>query len=612
MLYAYHDTGFQKKRSTLHRSHGIKRGITLSAISPQQSLSFSIPANPGVYALLLGSGLSRSAGILTGSEIVRDLLGQLAHSEGQSDDIDLEDWYRRKYDREPEYSTLLDELARTPAERHRLLRPYFEPDEHERELGRKRPTDAHHAIARMAADGYIRVIITTNFDRLIETALQDAGVTPTVLSTPDQIAGALPLIHIGCCVFKVHGDYLDPRILNSPTELSSYPPELDRLLDQIFDQFGLVICGWSADWDIALCNAIARTQSRRFTTYWASPDGLGESAQRLVEHRNAQVIQIRDADTFFEEVQASVASVAEFSRPHPLSTQEAVETLKRYMVSREHRIRLTDHINSVVIRLAHAIDGDVFSTRTSVDQQTFIKRVETYEAACTTLMAMAVVAGYWAEEEHFQDWERTIRHIYNTREVGGYTVWGSLRNYPTCLLMYALGLGAVISGRMTFLRHIFDITVDRRVGGVEPTTVLTGLYSDMSSLRQPGLWPGKESHYTPFNDRLHEVLAEPCDNLMLSDGAYSLAFDTLEIFMALNVGRHRGATFGEYPIGSFLHRPANMQLALKGIRVSLHGPLDESQMALTQIFGSNMAECLQELDDFQGYVGRVALSAGIY
>ena len=119
----------------------------------------------------------------------------------------------------------------TQAERQQLLRAYWEPNEQEREDGEKQPTAAHRAIAVLAAQGFIKVIITTNFDRLMETALTDAGVVPTILSSPDQVQGALPLIHTQCCVFKVHGDYLDTRIRNTPAELDQYPLEFDQLLD---------------------------------------------------------------------------------------------------------------------------------------------------------------------------------------------------------------------------------------------------------------------------------------------------------------------------------------------------------------------------------------------
>ena len=97
-------------------------------IDPSQSLAFTIQANPGVYALLLGSGLSRSAGIPTGWEIVLDLLGKLAVTTGQEPGADLEQWYIENYQEAPDYSNLLDALAKTPSERQQLLRPYFEPE----------------------------------------------------------------------------------------------------------------------------------------------------------------------------------------------------------------------------------------------------------------------------------------------------------------------------------------------------------------------------------------------------------------------------------------------------------------------------------------------------
>lgn len=47
-------------------------------IDPVHSLAFSIQANRGVYALLLGSGVSRAARIPTGWEITLDLVRKLA------------------------------------------------------------------------------------------------------------------------------------------------------------------------------------------------------------------------------------------------------------------------------------------------------------------------------------------------------------------------------------------------------------------------------------------------------------------------------------------------------------------------------------------------------
>ena len=53
-------------------------------IDPINSLAFSVHANRGVYALLLGSGVSRAAKIPTGWEITLDLIRRLAALSGES------------------------------------------------------------------------------------------------------------------------------------------------------------------------------------------------------------------------------------------------------------------------------------------------------------------------------------------------------------------------------------------------------------------------------------------------------------------------------------------------------------------------------------------------
>jgi hypothetical protein len=138
---------------------------------PTLKLSLSLYQSPGVYALLIGSGVSKAAGVPTGWDIILDLIRRVAVCKGEKPDPDPESWYRRKFKEPPNYSKLLEMLTKTPSERMRLLRPYFEPAEEEREKGLKVPTPAHRAIAQLVKRGHIRMILTTNFDRLTETAL---------------------------------------------------------------------------------------------------------------------------------------------------------------------------------------------------------------------------------------------------------------------------------------------------------------------------------------------------------------------------------------------------------------------------------------------------------
>lgn len=140
-------------------------------LDPINSLALSLHSNKGVYAMLLGSGISRAAGIPTGWEITIELVRKVAALQGEDCEPDPATWYAAKADKQPDYSDLLDLVAKTPAERQQLLRSYWEPSEEERAQGAKQPTKAHHAIAELVRNGYVRVIVTTNFDKLMEQAL---------------------------------------------------------------------------------------------------------------------------------------------------------------------------------------------------------------------------------------------------------------------------------------------------------------------------------------------------------------------------------------------------------------------------------------------------------
>ena len=211
-------------------------------IDPLTQLAFSIHSSKGVYALLLGSGISRAAQIPTGWEVTLDLIHKLAAIEQKDCEPDPAAWYSRVFGKEPGYSDLLAELALTPAERTNALRAYFEATPEERDEGKKIATVAHKAIARLVKAGYLKVIVTTNFDRLLEEALAAEGADPTVIATADMAKGAIPLAHSSCTVIKVHGDYRDTRLRNTAEELSTYDPEMDKLLDRIFDEYGLLVC----------------------------------------------------------------------------------------------------------------------------------------------------------------------------------------------------------------------------------------------------------------------------------------------------------------------------------------------------------------------------------
>jgi hypothetical protein len=185
------------------------------------------------------------------------------------------------------------------------------------------PGAAHKAIAALVRRGAERVIVTTNFDRLVEQALEAEGIFPQVIASPSAIEGMEPIAHAKCTVIKLHGDYARIDQLNTVEELRRYDEGTQRLLDRVLDEYGLIINGWSGDWDDALVAAIERTRSRRYPLFWTTFGELGEAAARLVSLHRAQLITGASADQFFPDLVSRLEALDSMTDP-PLSKAIAI------------------------------------------------------------------------------------------------------------------------------------------------------------------------------------------------------------------------------------------------------------------------------------------------
>lgn len=281
-------------------------------VSPRDSLATSMFAAPGVYAFLVGSGLSSAAGILTGERIVLDLIRMVAVNRGIDPDElgdDPIEWWARQSDTLPRYDDLFAALARSDGARQAILRPYFQ---RRSDTGDPvEPTAAHQALAALCKAGYVRVILTTNFDDLLERSLMAAGLSPQVLSSEAAVRARLPLAHAEVTIVKLHGDWRTLGLRNTPIELAKYARTQRALLRQVFDEYGLVVVGWSGEWEAALAAEMEGTPTRRYPSYWAHyGDQVTDTARHLITTRSACEVTTTGADEFLSDLAQRIDRLA--------------------------------------------------------------------------------------------------------------------------------------------------------------------------------------------------------------------------------------------------------------------------------------------------------------
>ena len=518
------------------------------------SLASSIHAGRSTFALLLGSGISAGSGVFSGWEMTVDLIRRLAVLQGQDPGDDPVSWYRERSGGEPDYSDVLAELAPSQGDRRNLLASYFEPTEQERDEGLKVPTKAHHAIAQLVADGFVKVIVTTNFDRLLEAALTNAGAEPSVVSSPSSAAGVLPITHSPCTIIKVHGDYLSPDLKNTHEELASYDSAIDRLLDEVFDQYGLIVCGWSGTWDTALRNAILRTPNRRFATYWLHRGNVSPDAQEIIRHRDAISITIQDADSAMDDLIEKVQALAAATDQRPADTAVAIAQMKRYLPDPVHRIRLHDLMMGEVSAVIEQVQG--LSTSGQLTPEGYAERMELYERAMSTLMALLANGAYFSDRvEHDRLWVRCTELLATRpQEQAGLTVLADMQQYPTLLALYAVALGALAADRVdSIARVLTGITVQE---GSEPMPVAVAAASlrvlDHDAVKRS--LDGFERRKTPVSDHLCDLMGPVISSIVADQQRLEDLFDEVEYLVGIAYTVHG---LGPGPVGRASWRTAH-------------------------------------------------------
>lgn len=431
-------------------------------------LAIALSSSPRLFACVLGSGVSRSAGIPTGWQIVLELVRKRAAllGEAAAAEKDPDAWHVARFGRAPDYSELVTALAPTADLRRNLLEPHFTVlDGVTGERHEHRPTDAHRAIAKLVRRGLVRVVITTNFDRLMEQALREAGVARVEVVSSEAAAGDCYPFHASeAFVLKLHGDWRDVWVRNSRDELAKYPPALARLLQRVVDEHGLIVSGWSGDSDLALREAIGRRE-RRFPVYWSDPRP-GEAARARIAELGATHVAL-GADEFFGELELASAAWQRQAPPPPLSDEVLVARARR-MIADEREMELEELVEDATRGLCGWIEADLKldgPRGSSVDdaRQRAREVLASCEEQARPLARLLATLGRYRQSH--ESAHRAFCALLESARTRRTTLeparWWWLGGYPALLCAYSYGIAGAFRGEW---RSVIVATRDAGAG----------------------------------------------------------------------------------------------------------------------------------------------------
>ncbi|WP_336747681.1 SIR2 family protein [Bacillus cereus] len=571
------------------------------------SLSFSMEANKGVYAVLLGSGISRAANIPTGWEIVEELCRRIMKLEKANHNNPTQ-WYQEHYGQEPSYDKVIEGLAKTPADRLGLLTEFLEPKQEDEEHIKK-PTKAHRAIAKLVKSGYIKVIVTTNFDRLMEQALEELNVDYQTLHDVSNINGIKPIVHANCTIIKVHGDYKDMRFKNVTHELEVYPKDLSNLLLRVFDEYGIITSGWSAEWDTALRNTINSVKGRRYSWYWhAFNEKLSEPAEEILKIRDGiKIIDSNGADSFFSSLAENVESISKLKKTNQENIQVKINKLKKY-ITNDLEIELREMITEETQNLVQFIKSyRIPDEITSKDTQ---EHIETIKEKASTLTTMLTILTYYSNKETHESLIcETLERLTTATNITGTRFYRYSSKLPTIIGLYSIGISAIMKKKYKLLNKVLtEVRVKINTYPQQNFLEFTGTSGEIHTYFKE-LYPK-----TNYNMPLQEMIILPYMCKIFADSKLTFDeqeliehYDILEFLLAL---KHRYIGSSYYYSGIFVYKDDKSYIShfLKsGAQEDVNWQVLELFDNSVEKFNSILGVLVSSIDGYRNHSGMVKL-----
>ena len=266
------------------------------------------------YCFILGAGASKTSGIRTGEELMREWRKFLiqrgkTYADNCAQDLDMEPaHYVHLLDpkaslRNDDYFTLFDlRYAGNPNAAYAFL---------EREMEHAFPSCGYYPLAMMLAHTENRLVITTNFDSLVEDALYIYTATHPLSVGHESLAPYMENDTRRPVIAKVHRDLL-LQPMNREEEMQRLAKEWEEPLRNALQKYIPIVIGYAGG-DHTLMSLLPRLNLKGL--YWCYRDEVKErSIQKLVAQQDGYLVKIQGFDEIMFRLGERFAKEAEIKQ----------------------------------------------------------------------------------------------------------------------------------------------------------------------------------------------------------------------------------------------------------------------------------------------------------
>lgn len=435
-------------------------------INPIISLAYNMADCSQKYVLFVGAGVSKDAGVPSGWDILIHTLQKIILQEDETKkDVtkeEIEKYYRDTFEEEFGYSEIIGQLFPSNEEQRDYLKSFFKGI---------LPGEAHRLIAELVKENLIKYIITTNFDTLIETALDDVGLKGqyTVISSNEDVLTSKPWNKEDICrIYKIHGTIEKGVIRNTKKDLEQLPPELTKDCLDVIERHGVIVLGYAAnEEDKAVCDIFNLRKFKGYTMYWTDFDGkmsANANTNRILSKQDGVAIPIQGAALFLRELIDRIKIAQRSTKQTPEAVAEV--RLEAMFKAPKPEVEILQTIDREGMRLVKYIE-ETLSEIVDINHDTLWNGfIKTFQHSYNYLLLMEQIIKY--RNEYWEPVTKIFEQIHSLNKSGGRDGKDGLVNYLFYCILEIIGAMTVENGKFILLRNMLDINRLKKYGdGIE-------------------------------------------------------------------------------------------------------------------------------------------------